>query len=209
MAGTGNAARGDGRLSTSFRLYFAYGSNMLPARLSARCPSAKVIGTGSIAGYTLDYSKRGRDGSGKATIVPAGPEDRVHGVLFRLLADDIALLDEFEGYRRGYDRLDAVPVEQAGADSTSKACTYIAEDASRDGELQPFDWYRALVIAGAIENGLPLPYVEGTLAVTAVADLNERRQTQIEALRLLNDGGHSRLLEPLSATHFAAAHLRG
>jgi gamma-glutamylcyclotransferase len=182
---------------------------MLAARLSARCPSAKVIGTGFIAGYTLDYSKRGRDGSGKATIVPAGAEDRVYGVLFRLLADDIALLDEFEGYRRGYDRLDAVPVEQAGSGDTAVACTYIAEDASRDGTLVPFDWYRALVIAGAIENDLPFPYVEGTLAVTAVADLNERRQTQIEALRLLNDGGHSRLLEPLSATHFAAAHLRG
>jgi gamma-glutamylcyclotransferase len=181
---------------------------MLAARLSARCPSAKVIGTGSIAGYALDYSKRGRDGSGKATIVPAGAEDRVRGVLFRLLANDIALLDEFEGYRRGYDRLDDVPVEQAGPDSTSKACTYIAEDDARDGELQPFDWYRALVIAGAIENGLPLPYVEGTLAVTAVADLNERRQSQLEALRLLKDGGHAGLLEPLMAAHFAAVHLR-
>jgi gamma-glutamylcyclotransferase len=181
---------------------------MLPARLSARCPSARVVGVGSIAGYALDYSKRGRDGSGKATIVPAEPADRVHGVLYRLLADDIVLLDEFEGYRRGYDRLDEVPVEQAGASDVRTACTYIAEDGARDADLLPFDWYRALVIAGAVENGLPRPYTESTLVVTAVADLNERRQSQLEALRLLKDGGHAGLLEPLAAARFAAAHLR-
>lgn len=31
-------------------LYFAYGSNMLPARLQARCGSARVIGAATAAG---------------------------------------------------------------------------------------------------------------------------------------------------------------
>ena len=51
--------------------YFAYGSNMLKERLCARdrCPSAMPVDVGSIRGYTLQFWKISKDGSGKATIV--------------------------------------------------------------------------------------------------------------------------------------------
>ena len=38
-------------------LYFAYGSNMLPARLLGRCLSAKVVGTGVARAWSLAFSK--------------------------------------------------------------------------------------------------------------------------------------------------------
>jgi gamma-glutamylcyclotransferase len=36
-------------------LYFAYGSNMLPARLLGRCPSAKVVRTGVARAWSLIF----------------------------------------------------------------------------------------------------------------------------------------------------------
>lgn len=52
-------------------LYFAYGSNMLPARLLGRCPSAKVVRTGVARAWSLAFSEASKDGSGKATLVIA------------------------------------------------------------------------------------------------------------------------------------------
>lgn len=82
-------------------LYFAYGSNMLTARLNERCPSAKPAGCAFAPGYRLTFDKLGRDGSGKATITPAAPEEQVSGVLFTVSRDDLPALDQAEwGYVR-------------------------------------------------------------------------------------------------------------
>jgi len=51
--------------TTETILYFAYGSNMLSARLQERAPSATAIAIGKISGHRLCWHKRSRDGSGK------------------------------------------------------------------------------------------------------------------------------------------------
>ena len=84
-------------------LYFAYGSNMLSARLTARCASARVIGTAVAAGYDIAFDKIGQDGSGKATLLRAETSE-VHGALFHLDHGDLTVLDQIEGVGRGYDR---------------------------------------------------------------------------------------------------------
>ncbi len=50
-------------------LYFAYGSNLLSTRLTARCPSARVVGVAMTADWTVSFTKPGGDGSGKAGLV--------------------------------------------------------------------------------------------------------------------------------------------
>lgn len=47
---------------------FAYGSNMLVARLTERVPSARPIGIGQLKGHVLRWHKRSKDGSGKCDI---------------------------------------------------------------------------------------------------------------------------------------------
>jgi hypothetical protein len=64
-------------------IYFAYGSNMLTARLVRRCPGAKEMRSAQLAGYRLRFDKRSRDGSGKGTIHSTSSQhDKIYGVLF-------------------------------------------------------------------------------------------------------------------------------
>ncbi len=65
--------------------YFAYGSNMLTARLHERVPSATPIGIGQLEGHALRWDKRSwRDGSGKCD---AAPNLRANGpMLFGVLS---------------------------------------------------------------------------------------------------------------------------
>lgn len=86
-------------------LYFTYGSNMLDARLQARCPSARAIGAARLRGWTLRFDKRSKDGSGKATIeASTDPDAMVHGVLYEIEEHELDDLDRFEGHGKGYDR---------------------------------------------------------------------------------------------------------
>ncbi|ACY16983.1 gamma-glutamylcyclotransferase family protein [Haliangium ochraceum] len=81
-------------------LYFAYGSNMLRARLEQRVGSVHVLGWAVLAGYAHSFSKLGADGTGKGNIraLAAG---EVHGVLYRLAPAQLTRLETFEGgYRQ-------------------------------------------------------------------------------------------------------------
>src|SRR5262245_23395834 len=92
--------------------YFAYGSNMLTERLCARgrCPSATLLDVGSIRGYTLQFSKKSKDSSGKATIVRSEAQATVMGVVFEIDEAEKRDLDRAEGVGSGYDVLEAVAV---------------------------------------------------------------------------------------------------
>jgi gamma-glutamylcyclotransferase len=92
--------------------YFAYGSNMLTQRLQARCSSARPLGVATLSGFSLDFSKRGQDGSGKATLVAStSPTCEVYGVVFELAVRELPTLDLIEGLGKGYDRPDGLSVK--------------------------------------------------------------------------------------------------
>ena len=64
-------------------LYFAYGSNLHPARLAARTPSCHALGRAVLARHVLRFHKRGRDGSAKCDAWFTGdPTDRLYGVVY-------------------------------------------------------------------------------------------------------------------------------
>ncbi|WBU54329.1 gamma-glutamylcyclotransferase family protein [Paracoccus sp. SCSIO 75233] len=162
--------------------YFAYGSNMLSSRLRARCASARVVGAAFADGYDVALDKIGRDGSGKATLTPGGAG--AHGVAFELDDADLPLLDVIEGVGQGYDRR-VVPIRCDG--DQSGAFTYIAPERFRDAGLPPFDWYLALIVAGAREHGLPAEWIARLRAVAVVPDDMQDRPRRIEAEALLAD----------------------
>ncbi|MFM1891719.1 MAG: hypothetical protein RLZ44_796, partial [Pseudomonadota bacterium] len=86
-------------------LYLAYGSNLLPARLQARVPSARVRGTACLPSWQLRFHKRGRDGSAKCDLVRTGdPSHRVHAAIYVLAARDLPALDQAEDLGRSYHR---------------------------------------------------------------------------------------------------------
>jgi cation transport regulator ChaC len=138
-------------------LYFAYGSNMHAARMRGRTPSAIVMGTARLPRHAVRCNKRGRDGTGKANICP-DPDAHTYGVVYRLDASELALLDEAEG---GYARV----AKQVICETIGKvsAHTYVAEVLT-DNPV-PAGWYKQHMIEGAIEHSLPQPYIAWLMAL--------------------------------------------
>lgn len=127
-------------------LYFAYGSNLSSSRMQARVSSAFARGPACLPGYRLTLDKRSRDGSGKANLRVA-ETSRVYGVLYRISAIHWAALDACEpGYRR-------IPVTVESRGQRCEVQTYL----SRVLAPHPvaYDWYKRLIVEGAIEHDLP------------------------------------------------------
>ena len=72
--------------------YFAYGSNMHPARLKARLPNILCIsGIFTLPGHTLRFHKVGKDRSAKCDAFYTGNKaDHVLGVLYEIDPDDVS-----------------------------------------------------------------------------------------------------------------------
>lgn len=154
-------------------LYFAYGSNLLKARLQERTPSAFVLGTATLPGHRLAWHKRGQDGSAKCDVVGAYESDAqalVFGVLYRIDEEERSLLDEAEGLGNGYD---AVQVTVWRGDVAQTAMTYKAT--SIDSSLHPYDWYKALVLAGALHHQFPAHYLRSIDSIEAKPDADPLR----------------------------------
>ena len=159
-------------------LYFAYGANMLSHRLRARdrAPSATAAGTGFVAGRRLTFDKVSTDGSGKCDAeLASSPTDRVYGVLYEIDPAEKRNLDRAEGLGAGYRE---EPVRMVTASGTRDAITYIAM--AKEPALRPYHWYKALVVAGAVEHGLPVAYVEWLRTCESQADPNARRRAENE-----------------------------
>lgn len=173
--------------------YFAYGSNMLPARLSGRCPSAKVVGLGVARAWSLEFSKASRDGSGKATLV-AAPNSAVPGAIFEIDLGERQHLDLHEGVGFGYRRDDAFAVEG----SPALTSTYLGT--ALDEALRPYDWYLATIIAGAEHHGLDAGHIAALRRVHFLEDTELERRTRVAAIEAMRGHGvedYRKLLEGL------------
>jgi cation transport regulator ChaC len=176
-------------------VYFAYGSNMLSRRLRERTPSATVIGTGHVEGRRLAFHKAGRDGSAKCDIQATDAvTDKAYGVLFRIACSEKGALDRAEGLGEGYSEENLLVQRDDGTRVTAKA--YIAT--AIEPTLRPYDWYKGLVVAGAVENGLPRAYVEWLKTCDSQPDSDATRREQNEnlLLRSHHDKGQACPLKP-------------
>lgn len=162
---------------------FSYGSNMLVRRLQERAPSARVLGTGVLTGYALRWHKVGQDRSGKCDALATGnANDVVYGVLYEISARDKPALDAAEGLGAGYEEKAADIQTPAGV---VRAHLYRATQT--DAAMVPFDWYKALVVAGARQHALPAGYVAGLMAVRSIPDPDAARALLNESLLNASD----------------------
>lgn len=167
-------------MSADSFLYFAYGSNMFTSWLCqpARCPSARAVGIAELRGYELLWHKPSIDKSGKCDVVAVDmPGAATLGVLYEIAANEKSALDRAEGLNKGYDE---VEVEVLCDGRQVAATTYRATNI--DPAIRPFTWYRALVIAGAKEHGLPAAYIAGLESVLADQDPDRPRHDKRMAL---------------------------
>ncbi len=166
--------------SNSTFLYFAYGANMFSRRLheSNRAPSAVAIDIGFVQGRRFSFGKVSRDGSGKCDLEATGNlKDQAYGVLFKINKGEKPSLDDAEGLGIGYSEANIQVVTSTGVYT---ALTYVAS--YREASLLPYQWYKASVVAGAAEHGLPAEYIEWLRTFEAQPDANNKRRAEREAL---------------------------
>lgn len=136
-------------------LYFAYGSNMARLHMKARCPSAKFVAAAKLKDHQLVFDMMARMwGGGVADIRPAKGQV-VEGVLWDIAEAERPRLDEYEQSPQLYHR-QAMEVEAAG--KLVKAFAYVGVRPA--GRCAPSKRYLRLLIQGAEEHDLSLPYVE-------------------------------------------------
>ncbi len=142
--------------------YFAYGSNMDPARLidDRLKPKGIVIRErlgGRLEGWRLAFNKRARLplGSGAGNIVPTKGAV-VHGTLNALPSEGFDVLDVWEGVAAGHYERRLVRVARADTGATVQAITYVAL-LTAEG-LRPTRTYLGHLLAG--RDLLPADYWE-------------------------------------------------
>lgn len=162
--------------------YFAYGSNMLTSRLRERTPSARPLCQATLSGYSLRFHKISKkDGSGKCDAFETGAmEDTVHGMVFLIDPAEKAELDRAEGLGYGYMEKTVTLQTISGQ---MEAVMYIAT--TIDADLKPYNWYKELVVAGAIEHQLPRDYITAIQCVVSETDPDSKRND--EAAKLLRN----------------------
>ena len=148
-------------------LYFAYGSNMLIERMVKRVPSAEPLFVATLKEHDLRFHKVSKDGSGKADAFFTGNDsDFVMGVVYQISRQHKPDLDAFEGRPNHYEMKWVDVVDEDG--NVFKVFTYVAQII--DATYIPFEFYKAMVVNGAIENGLPKTYIKKLKAVKAWSD---------------------------------------
>ncbi|MBS7660753.1 gamma-glutamylcyclotransferase [Pseudomonas lalucatii] len=127
--------------------YFAYGSNMNPARMQARGLCVREAMAGSLPGFALCFNKRAVDRPGCAYANIRHQRGAVvEGVLYRLAElGEIAKLDPFEGTPIYYSRERLAILTVHGV---QPAWVYIANPAFREEGLLPARDYLEHLLAG-------------------------------------------------------------
>ena len=158
---------------------------MWPRRIELRLGTCESTGLVSLAGYALRFHKRGGDGSGKCDAYQTGNStDTLYGVVYSLTLAQRDMLDEFEG--PGYTS-QTVSVHARSGMLTAYA--YVARSEHVEADLQPFGWYKAIVLAGARAHALPTHYIESIAAVGSLPDPDPDR-----------DSHHLAMLDPSVAS---------
>ena len=161
--------------------YFAYGSNLHPVRLIERIPSAELIGAVELTGYRLEFHKTSEDGSGKCNAFATGSSsDLIHGALYQLASGHKPTLDRIEGAGNGGYIASEISVWHGHHEC---ACfTYLAEPSHLNDDLEPYHWYKQLVVLGAKYLNFPEAYIESIESVKSKEDPNQKRRQENQTL---------------------------
>jgi gamma-glutamylcyclotransferase (GGCT)/AIG2-like uncharacterized protein YtfP len=135
-------------------IYAAYGSNMNPAQMSARCPHSPQRGTGWLEGWRLTFGGEDLSWEGALGTVVEDEDERVFVVLYDLSEADEETLDSWDGATLGYYRKSMVRVSTLEGDVV--AWLYVVND--YEGGL-PSALYLGTMADAAEAAGAPAGYV--------------------------------------------------
>ena len=136
-------------------LYFAYGSNMHPGQMQARCPGCSFVAAARLPDHCLAFTRPWAewDGGGVADIQPC-PGTVVEGVIWEITEAHRDTLDGYEEYPTAYTRRDVIVETLDG-----KKLTAFAYFAQPMGSYRPGRRYLQSLIEGASAHGLSPAYI--------------------------------------------------
>ena len=144
-------------------LYFAYGSNLRAVQMSRLCPGHEFLGPARLDGYRLAFNWPDEEWQGGVADVVTSPADAVWGALYRLREADWPTLDAYEVFdpagpeeHNEYVRR-LVTVTPEHEQRTLQAWCYFVR--APLGHVAPSELYRAALIEGAMQRGLPMDYI--------------------------------------------------
>lgn len=139
----------------------------------------------------------------KATLIKTeNGSNVVVGVLFKINKNESKALDEAEGYNKDtYKKGDYNKDENFKIVHDNKkipVVTYIAFPDKGKDILPVYDWYFALIIAGALQHQLPNEYVKQLIEDNSVKpDTNSKRTQRLKALCILDQAGYKSVYQEL------------
>lgn len=153
--------------------YFAYGSNLLEQRLRRHDPAARFVGVGRLPGWRMVFHLKSLDGSAKCDAVRTGKtEDVLHGAMYQLSTAGRATLDQWEDLGGTYCLHETTAETERGP---IPVFFYVGNPERIAPGLLPYDWYRAIVLAGARQRNLPEAFVRKLEQHPVQADLDLAR----------------------------------
>jgi hypothetical protein len=166
---------------TELMKYFAYGSNLHPARLQERIGDCTLQGIALLEQAELRFHKVGIDASGKCDILlQQETASGVWGVVYEITAAQKLELDRYESLGQGYQIRELDVLTHQG--ESLSVFTYQAMTEFIDPGLQPFDWYHELVLQGARFHGFPAEYLERLQEIELLTDTDTARVTQVRQI---------------------------
>ena len=154
--------------------YAAYGSNLHPHRLRKRVPSATLVAAVTIPGWSLEFHKHSSDGSGKCNIVRA--DQSVLFAVFDIDASEKSKLDAAEGLNFGYEE------KTIEIDGFGLCFCYVASESHIQENLQPYSWYKELVIVGLEHHRASPEYLERVRSTDHTTDNDRERHNDNMAI---------------------------
>jgi len=85
-------------------MYAAYGSNLDPARMGARCPHSPLRGTGWVTGWRLTFGGEDHGWDGALPTIVEDPLDQVFVAIYDVTDEDVTHLDMLESADTGLYR---------------------------------------------------------------------------------------------------------
>ena len=135
-------------------LYAAYGPNMDPRKMSARCPHSPFQGTGWLLGYRLTFGGEEFGWDGALATVVEDHLDQVFVAVYDVTDEDAAVLDDWESVSTGLYLKTRVRVATMLGEQL--AWTYVLD--AYEGGL-PSASYLGILAAAAEAADAPADYV--------------------------------------------------
>ncbi|KAH6941520.1 hypothetical protein HPB50_019251 [Hyalomma asiaticum] len=162
-------------------LYFAYASNMWSRRIHICNPTAKYFDIGELEGYHIDFFDYFESWRGASAALQKSAGRITHGVIWTIQKEDIHKLDQQES---DYEGVDVTVKLSSGEEVVCR--TYVYGHTKAGNKSVPSLFYKAVIVAGAIEHKLPETYVQelvkqpdngNTLGITVPLDIEELRSS--------------------------------